>query len=837
MGKKPHIKSRSKRIVITYLVFAVSYILFSGWVLNRMSLDEHTRQGIEQIKGVCFVLATALLLYVMLLGYDRRVNLAFAAREAGEHRLRLALEAGGQGCFEVDIVSGRFVVDELFALGLGYDLEAFRDETLETLRKRIHPEDADRVLAYYRGTAQELGREFRLQVRLRTRQGEWKHFLSHGRIIEWDAAGRPLRLLGAQKDISDLKAAEESLRSSEEKLQAIIQASPLAIATLDSSRRVRSWNPAAERMLGWTAREVLEAKLPLEFPDQARELERYAARVLAGETFAGIGASTRHRDGTTIELSLSAAPLHDRAGQITGLVAISQDVTAERRVAQALKVSEERFRTLVEACPDPIFIQAEGKFEYVNPAGLQLYGADTPEQLLGQSVLDRIYPAGREGIAQRIKLINESRQSAPKIETVWLRLNGEEVPVESFGAPLPGKVGGGALVFGRDLTERRRAQSALEESERRLRRAITFSPFPTMLHAEDGTVLQLSHSWCEISGYSQEELGTTRDWARLAYGPQAQLLETHIAGLYGLRGKVTEGDFHIRTRAGARRIWEFSSAPLGRLSDGRRLVISVAIDVTERRQAEDELCRLNVDLERRVSERTRELEASNKEMEAFSYSVSHDLRAPLRAIDAYGRILAAEHAAQIDAAGRHLLDVVITEAGRMRVLIDDLLTLSRLGRQSLRPQQISMDQMVDDLIRELRVRHPERRIEFVRENLPAAWGDASLLQRALVNLLDNAVKYTSRQPEARIEITASVSAEEQAFHIKDNGAGFDMRYKDKLFKVFQRLHPESEFEGTGVGLALVKRVVERHGGRVWAEGQLGQGATFSFSLPVPPGHP
>ena len=248
-------------------------------------------------------------------------------------------------------------------------------------------------------------------------------------------------------------------------------------------------------------------------------------------------------------------------------------------------------------------------------------------------------------------------------------------------------------------------------------------------------------------------------------------------------------------------------------------------------RAREDLRTLNSELEQRVTARTAELETANKELESFSYSVSHDLRAPLRAVGGFAELLRDDHAAQLDPEALRKLDVIRSEAARMGLLIDDLLAFSRLGRKSLQPGELDMVELVNNVFARLRPEAAGERVDLRVGRLPRAWGDRALLEQVWINLLSNAVKFSSKKESPVVEVGAITAEREHVFFVRDNGAGFDPRYASKLFGVFQRLHDGAEFPGTGVGLALVQRIVVRHGGRVWADGKPGEGATFHFTLP------
>ena len=301
-----------------------------------------------------------------------------------------------------------------------------------------------------------------------------------------------------------------------------------------------------------------------------------------------------------------------------------------------------------------------------------------------------------------------------------------------------------------------------------------------------------------------------------------------------LRGeKLYDQEVRIRRlRADWRRIFSYGGT-LVYDSDGNPMMAIVTVrDITERKQSEAEILKLNEELEDRVRLRTAQLETANKELDAFSYSISHDLRAPIRHISGFIDLLGEAAGAALDDKARRYLALIKDSAGRMGELIDDLLSFSRTGREELKLNQVNLRRLVDETVASLMPEAEGRRIDWRIADLPEALGDTNMLRVVLVNLLSNALKFTNRRELAEIGIgSLSDDDKEVVIFVRDNGAGFDMKYKDKLFGVFQRLHRREEFEGTGIGLAIVSRIISRHGGRVWAESALGSGACFYFSLP------
>jgi PAS domain S-box-containing protein len=343
-----------------------------------------------------------------------------------------------------------------------------------------------------------------------------------------------------------------------------------------------------------------------------------------------------------------------------------------------------------------------------------------------------------------------------------------------------------------------------------------------------GKITYVNDKFCSISQYSRAELlGQDHRLINSGHHPKAFIRD--LWSTIG-RGQVWHGEIKNRAKGGTFYWVDTTIVPFHDETGKLRQYVAIRADITDRKRAEEEILRLNSELEAHVAERTAELEAANRELEAFSYSVSHDLRAPLRAVNGFAEIVLEEFGAQLPEEARNYLERVRKGGQRMGELIDDLLGFARLSRQPLARQAVDMGRLVREVVIELNPLGTGRRIETRISDLPAGEGDPALVKQIWTNLLSNAVKYTRQCPEALVEVGCEHSNGAAVYFVRDNGVGFDMQYASKLFGVFQRLHRAEEFEGTGVGLAIVQRIVHRHGGRVWANAKPGEGATFYFTL-------
>jgi PAS domain S-box-containing protein len=498
-----------------------------------------------------------------------------------------------------------------------------------------------------------------------------------------------------------------------------------------------------------------------------------------------------------------------------------QDVE-RRRAEENLKQREEIYHTLVEQASDGIFLaNQDGYYIEVNSAGLRLLGY-TREEILQLSMRDVTKHSPVEPI--RFKELKEGKTLLSEREMI--RKDGSLLPVEISARKLPdGRLQG----IVRDISERKRVEETLRKSQFLLNETQRI----TKVGGWEFDLLTNKITWTDevyqIHGVSKEYDPGSADEDIQFYAPEDQ---SRISKAF--RQAVEKGepyDLELRLKnAHGTRIWVRTIGEVEYREGKIVRVFGNIMDITERKLAEEEIRNLNAELEQRVARRTQELEAANKELEAFAYSVSHDLRAPLRAIDGFSRIILDDYAEQLDAEGKRMLNVIRASTAKMDRLIIDLLAISRATRIEMNFSLINMTALVNLIYQEISAPTVREQISFSVLSLPDAHGDATLLRQVWTNLISNAIKYTMPMQERQIEVGSYRENDMNVYYVKDNGVGFDPNYTHKLFGVFQRLHKSEDFEGTGVGLAIVQRIIQRHGGKVWAEGLLNQGATFSFTL-------
>lgn len=490
------------------------------------------------------------------------------------------------------------------------------------------------------------------------------------------------------------------------------------------------------------------------------------------------------------------------------------------RIEGKLRSSEQKYRELIVASPDAIFVWDEhGNCVLGNPSAARLCGC-TQEELTRLSAADTYVSDERARIHERNQ--RTRNEGVVRYERQFLRKNNEIIPVE---VSLSTTGEGLYLSIVRDITDRKKAEEELRKQ---------------------AELLSLAHDAIIVRD-SENRITFWNPGAEKTYGWRAaeaigkvthELLHTtfpeprdHLNAILVRTGRW-EGELTHARRDGTRVVvasrWSLRHDEHG----APGAILEINRDVTEAKRAEEEIRKLNEDLEQRVVERTQELQAVNKELEAFAYSVSHDLRAPVRHIAGFTELLQKNVGPVLDDMSRHHIDMILDSANRMGTLVDDLLAFSRIGRTQTHQTTIRLTDIIEAVVREIAPDTQNRKITWRIGNLPTCHGDPAMLRLVFGNLISNAVKFTRTCEEAEIEVgSLNHTPGEMVVFIKDNGVGFNMKFKDKLFGVFQRLHSQEAFEGTGIGLATVQRIVHGHGGRVWAEGSVNNGATFYVALP------
>ncbi len=489
-------------------------------------------------------------------------------------------------------------------------------------------------------------------------------------------------------------------------------------------------------------------------------------------------------------------------------------------------IDSARLTAIVELSEDAIVSKdLEGIVTGWNAAAERVFGYSAAEMV--GAPIRRVIPEDRMDEEDDILAAIRQGRRVPRFRTIRRRKDGRLIHVSVTVSPIRGPDGAvvGAAKIARDITEEIRIQKALEVSEVRYRRLFEAAKDGILiLDGETGVVVDVNPFLVELLGYPRESF-IGRPVFELTFLGDLAAQKEKFAELQDSEYVRQEA---VPVIASGGRALDLEIVSSLYLVDGHRVVQCNIRDVTERRKAEDDLRELHSDLERRVAARTAELEAANRELEAFSYSVSHDLRAPLRTMDAFSQAVLEDYETILPDEGRRYLRLIRGGAQKMGALIDDLLAFSRLSRAPLNRQEVDMKRVVEAALEDLEPARAGRSIDLRIGALPSCDGDASLLRQVWVNLLSNAFKYTRHRNPAIVEVGCEKANPGPVYFVRDNGTGFDMRYSGKLFVAFQRLHRAEDYEGTGVGLATVQRVISRHGGRVWAEAAPDRGATFRF---------
>lgn len=759
----------------------------------------------------------------------------------------------------------------------------------EVVRQRIHPDDLARVRARSEASVRaktDWDDEFRIVLP----DGEVKHIRGIHHPV-FSASGELIEVVGTSMDITEHKRTEQTLRRLNRELLAIGDCNQALLRVTDEQNLLdaicriiceeagyrMAWVGYAEndearsvRPAAWAGvEEGYLATANITWADTERGRGPAGIAIRSGQScyiqdyatdprFAPWGKSALQR-GYRSGIVL---PLKDEHAKVFGCLCIycaernaftSEEIRLLEQLgadlafgivtlrSRAARKRAEQEVAILSFALDKIgesafLIDETGHFQYVNEECCRFLGYTRAELLdLGVSNIDPKFPAERwpdqwRDLKEKRSMSFESRHRTKDGRTFPVEVSANYFEYEGQAYNI-------ALV--RNITQRKAAEDALRLSEAYLAESQRLTHTGSWaLDVASDTYIYASEECFRIYGFDPEgEPVSQKTVLRLIHPEDRNRLSANHEK--SLREKVdTSDEYRLVLPHGTVKHLQSIRHPV--LNDAGDIVqlVGTTVDITDRKLAEEELQNLLANLESRVEKRTRELseanqslQAANKELDSFTYSVAHDLRAPLRAIDGFSLMVLKDYADTLDEDGRRKLKVIRSNTQQMGRLIDDLLTFSRVGRKEMANVRLDMEAIVRSAWRELTQLTPERRLELSVRRLPSGMGDQALIKAVVTNLLSNAIKFTKYRENAIVEVGAYFEKGTEIYYIKDNGVGFNMQYYDKLFGVFQRLHSAEEFEGTGVGLAIVERIINRHGGRVWAEGKEGEGAAFYFTLP------
>jgi len=653
-----------------------------------------------------------------------------------------------------------------------------------------------------------------------------------------DESGAIVGSVVAARDVSDRKKAERDLEESEERFRSLFEHSPIAVffgAPDDGS--ITAANPAACEMFGYTEAELVGmGRVGILDTDDPRLGPGLRARAETRKVH-GVELTAIRGDGRRfpVEVDSIIVPTDPPRSFV-----MMRDITERLEMERALRQSEAAALETVARLSRSQQLGRMGDWEWDLASGevrwseeiRRIYGVGLEFATNFETIVPMTHPADAEANLRGAQAILDDPDRSSGVLTFRIvRPDGAVRHIFQTLAVDRTPEGEPVRVFGimQDVTELRETELALLQSERRFRRFYDASLVGVAFWTAEGSISDANDRFLDMLGYTREDLyAGAVDWAAMTPPEYAARDEEALEELQATGRNAVPYEKDYYTKDGARLPVLITAAALDEEATSGILLV---LDVTEQKRAELDLRRLNLDLEDRVRRRTADLEAANEELESFSYSVSHDLRAPLRHIAGFAELLRGSVGDHDDEDTGHFIDVITHAANDMGILIDDLLQFSRVGRAEMHVAPVNMEQLVREVLDVAGSNLGDRRVEVTVGEIAPAPGDRTLLRQVWANLIGNAYKYSRPRDPAVIEIGSRQDDGEVVYWVRDNGVGFDLQYAERLFHVFERLHRSEEFEGTGIGLANVQRIVGRHDGRCWAEAEEGKGATFFFSLP------
>jgi PAS domain S-box-containing protein len=811
-------------ITLLYVVSGLLWIAFSDRLLASMIDDIELMARIQTYKGWVYVLITGLLLYMLIRIYSSRLKKTGEELSRSELRYRNLVDHSG---YAILLFTRNLKIDycsPVITKVLGYDAGEFTDGKFlgDFLHLDHHQQLNDAIAKFGRAGHNRIT----LEMQWRKKNAGWiwtECILSQFNGADKDSG----HLLMLQiRDISRIRELYRQAEQSHKKFENLFQNAPVGFHIYGPDKKIMEINQAELDMLGYSRDEIVNRKswTDLISSDQHSLFEKRWEKIFRTGSLNDARYTVKTKNGELIEVVKNARLLQDSSTGEYIILSNVVDVTEKNLSEELLKESETRYRFLFKSNPLPMWIydMVTLAFLDVNDKAVENYGY-TREEFLSMTIKD-IRPA--EDVPALLR--NYRKMQNLHNAGIWrhIKKDGTQFQVEIIANPLVLNGNEVEIVLANDVTERIKAETELRESEAKFRKlAETMDAVVVIFRGDD--FVYINKGTEHITGYTADELKTMKFWS--VVHPDYQKI-TRKNGMARQRGEEVEitYDFRIVRKDGEERWLSFSASPI--MFEGEKAAIGTGFDITDRKMAELKISELNRNLERRVRERTAELEAVNAELEAFSYSVSHDLMSPLRGIDGFSEVLLEEYDHKMDETARSYLSKIRAGTQRMGELIDELLKLSRIARADLQMREVDITAMAVQIIDDLKRSEPARKVEFTCDDNIRVYADRGLMEVVLTNLLGNAWKFTSRKEQSQIQIKRMQNGGE-GFMVRDNGAGFNMQYYNKLFSPFQRLHKSSEFEGSGIGLATVLRVVKKHGGSIDAVSETGTGSVFTVKLP------
>ena len=638
------------------------------------------------------------------------------------------------------------------------------------------------------------------------------------------------------KDVTDKTKAEKALRLHEKVMQLIMYSLVEGVIVADFTGRITQMNPAAEQLTGHSDSDASGKPIEQVFNILVEETHVKVTDILHNDILetSGVGLNNKtllvSGNGREIPIAVSREPIRDENDGVIGIVLVFRDLTEENEKTRILQESESSLKKAQKICRIGSWIyEFSGLMKWSDEMFVNFDLVNDTSEIPIATCVKLIYPPDLPAVREwaRACIGNEKpgelefRAIVPDGTLRYIRGKGELL-IDDSGLPL--SIAGTA----QDITDLKYSEQELRNSEMRYRRLFeTAKDGILILDFESGQIVDVNPFIINLLGFTYHKLIGKELWEIGIFRDIAESKESFLE--LQSKGYIRFDDMPLKAIDGRAINVEFVSNVYE--VDHAKVIQCNIRDISERRVAEEKIKNLNAELEQRVKDRTEQLETANSELEAFSYTISHDLRAPLRGIDGLTSILVENYSPGFDKEGLKLCGIIRDNTQRMNLLINNLLTFSRLGRTEIKKSLIDLKTMIHSVYNELTDEDGRKRIELIVGDIREVSGDPNLIRQVWINLLSNSIKFSSKKGKAVITIKSYKKENKNIYSVHDNGAGFNMKYSDKLFKVFQRLHSSNDFEGTGIGLASVQRIIKRHGGEVWAEGKVDSGATLYFSLP------